>query len=339
MSYINWGNETPEQLARRRQLEEESLYEQAAQTVRARSGQSPFGGAGGSSAGGTIYIEWYYSFFDEGVPSEFYIPGYWTYLLTNDGEGGTYNQGLQATAVSIEENLPGGVFRTSITLNAGLELRPLLFSLGKKPATLIKSFLDPEGLVFAAGYAVFSNSDGLETVSLPGCYNFYGYAVFSYCDSLSSVYLPKLTVTTGLSFYQCTSLTTIDLPNLSYAGGEDFYGCSALESANLPSAVNLQSSTFSNCSSLTSIELPSAISIYNSCFSNCSALESVYAPKCINLGNSVLDDQVFYGIDPKPFTLTIGASRRICNNGRRDGDISALYDSMQPNPVTINYIE
>jgi hypothetical protein len=48
MSFINWGHESPEQLAIRRKMEAEmqALFEQA---VRSRSGQSPFGGAGGGS--------------------------------------------------------------------------------------------------------------------------------------------------------------------------------------------------------------------------------------------------------------------------------------------------
>jgi hypothetical protein len=47
MSFINWGHESPEQLAIRQRWEAEmqALFEQAA---RSRSGQSPFGGAGGS---------------------------------------------------------------------------------------------------------------------------------------------------------------------------------------------------------------------------------------------------------------------------------------------------
>lgn len=32
MSFINWGSESPEQLAIRRQLEEQAIYEQAVRT-------------------------------------------------------------------------------------------------------------------------------------------------------------------------------------------------------------------------------------------------------------------------------------------------------------------
>jgi len=48
MSYINWGSESPEQLAIRRQLEEQALYEQAVRATRARNraGNAP-GVAGG----------------------------------------------------------------------------------------------------------------------------------------------------------------------------------------------------------------------------------------------------------------------------------------------------
>jgi hypothetical protein len=48
MSFINWGNESPEQLALRRQIEEQSLYEQAIRMAQAkqRAGQAPAGSGG-----------------------------------------------------------------------------------------------------------------------------------------------------------------------------------------------------------------------------------------------------------------------------------------------------
>jgi len=49
MSYINWGSESPEQLAIRRQIEEQALYEQAVRSTRARNraGNTPGAAAGG----------------------------------------------------------------------------------------------------------------------------------------------------------------------------------------------------------------------------------------------------------------------------------------------------
>ena len=49
MSFINWGNERPEQLAIRRQLEQQALYEQAARMAQAkqRAGNAPVGVGGG----------------------------------------------------------------------------------------------------------------------------------------------------------------------------------------------------------------------------------------------------------------------------------------------------
>ena len=66
MSFINWGTESPEQLAIRRRLEEQALYEQAVRMVQAkqRSGQAPAVGGGsadpltglyGVGADGLIY--------------------------------------------------------------------------------------------------------------------------------------------------------------------------------------------------------------------------------------------------------------------------------------------
>ena len=47
MSFINWGSESPEQLAIRRRLEEEALYEQAARMAQARSANAPGVGSSG----------------------------------------------------------------------------------------------------------------------------------------------------------------------------------------------------------------------------------------------------------------------------------------------------
>lgn len=53
MSYINWGQEGPEQLAIRRMIQEQALYEQAVRSARARAGQAPSvaGVAGGGGSG------------------------------------------------------------------------------------------------------------------------------------------------------------------------------------------------------------------------------------------------------------------------------------------------
>ena len=55
MSFINWGSESPEQLAIRRQLEERLLFEQAVRISQARNraGNTP-GVAGGGGSGAII---------------------------------------------------------------------------------------------------------------------------------------------------------------------------------------------------------------------------------------------------------------------------------------------
>lgn len=66
MSFINWGSESPEQLAIRRQIEEQALYEQAVRMAQAkqRAGQAPavaggggdpYNGLWGLGANGRIY--------------------------------------------------------------------------------------------------------------------------------------------------------------------------------------------------------------------------------------------------------------------------------------------
>ena len=56
MSFINWGSESPEQLAIRRQIEEQALYEQAVRATRARSraGNTPVGAGGGGYTGVSV---------------------------------------------------------------------------------------------------------------------------------------------------------------------------------------------------------------------------------------------------------------------------------------------
>jgi hypothetical protein len=48
MAFINWGSERPEQLALRKHLEDQALYEQAVRMSQARN-SAQFGGAGGSA--------------------------------------------------------------------------------------------------------------------------------------------------------------------------------------------------------------------------------------------------------------------------------------------------
>lgn len=59
MNFINWGSETPEQLAIRKKLDELALYEQIARMNQARKsqGQSPFGGASGSRRSTSVSTE------------------------------------------------------------------------------------------------------------------------------------------------------------------------------------------------------------------------------------------------------------------------------------------
>ena len=59
MKFINWGSESPEQLAIRRRLEQETIYEQAVRSVQAknRAGNTPGAVGGGSVSTGNFYVE------------------------------------------------------------------------------------------------------------------------------------------------------------------------------------------------------------------------------------------------------------------------------------------
>jgi hypothetical protein len=56
MAFINWGSESPEQLAIRRQIEEQTMYEQMVMMAQSRAGQAPgaAGVAGGGGGGGGL---------------------------------------------------------------------------------------------------------------------------------------------------------------------------------------------------------------------------------------------------------------------------------------------
>ena len=74
MSFINWGSESPEQLAIRRQLEERLLFEQAVRVSQARNraGNTP-GVAGGGGSGAIINT----NILEITVDSTEYLSTYW----------------------------------------------------------------------------------------------------------------------------------------------------------------------------------------------------------------------------------------------------------------------
>jgi hypothetical protein len=74
MSYINWGSESPEQVAIRKQIEEQALYEQAVRATRARSrsGNTP-----GAAAGGGGYLALVVNILTLTVDSTESLAAYW----------------------------------------------------------------------------------------------------------------------------------------------------------------------------------------------------------------------------------------------------------------------
>ncbi len=57
MEFINWGSESPEQLAIRRRIEDQAIYEQAARVMRAKQQAGQSGGVGGGSLRNLEWIE------------------------------------------------------------------------------------------------------------------------------------------------------------------------------------------------------------------------------------------------------------------------------------------
>ena len=55
MSFINWGSESPEQLAIRRRFEEQTMYEQMVMMAQSRAGQAPGAGAAGGGLGSSNF--------------------------------------------------------------------------------------------------------------------------------------------------------------------------------------------------------------------------------------------------------------------------------------------
>ncbi len=83
-------------------------------------------------------------------------------------------------------------------------------------------------------------------------------SVFSDCEGITSVSLPKtVTVLSKTAFYGCSGLKTISLPNtLTDIKQSVFYKCSSLESLDLPKLVkSIENGAFRYCSSLTAINV------------------------------------------------------------------------------------
>ena len=57
MSFINWGNETPEQRARRYQLEDEAIFEQRAASIMAAAA------AAAGSSRREVPVNYYYNYY------------------------------------------------------------------------------------------------------------------------------------------------------------------------------------------------------------------------------------------------------------------------------------
>jgi hypothetical protein len=320
MSFINWGHESPEQLAIRQKLEAEmqALFEQAA---RSRSGQSPFGGAGGSKKTNeqvppVIILNLRLTFDDisnvQGVigdPSD--VSAWNTYFELPD-------YGNEFTSVTVEGNV------VQLSGGSNITLKESLFDQGDQLGTYLLEVDDQLGCIVELEYNVFGTDD-------------YGDG----CPNLTSVRLPSATTIGDNAFQDCTSLTTIDLPSAISIGTTNrssssaFRKCTSLTTIDLPSATTIGGGAFNQCTSLTTIDLPSATTIGDNAFQDCTSLTTIDLPVCTNLGDTTGDDIVFFDILGNTITLTVPISLMTADSGNPDGDIVFLQDNNTVTVVTV----
>ena len=93
-------------------------------------------------------------------------------------------------------------------------------------------------------------------------------------------------------------------------------------------------------SSLKNVNLPALLVAGDSCFTDCFQITGVTIPSCVNLGSTVLNNDVFGGINGSNVTLIVPNALMTCNSGNPDGDIQELQANntvvQYPNPTPSN---
>jgi len=113
------------------------------------------------------------------------------------------------------------------------------------------SIIPDDGSVTSIGDGAFSDCDGLEEITIPGCVRSIGQLAFYKCDALRSVTLEEgVAIIYYGAFSYCKELSEITVPNtVTDIGAVAFANCTKLIKAVLPVSVrNVGGDIFANCS-------------------------------------------------------------------------------------------
>lgn len=350
MSFINWGNETPEQRELRKKLEHREFLERAmarkmfeargansaATSASAAASAGAAGGGGSGSSGGlSLTLE-----FNSVAGAQEYVPNLTSVASWNNFfDLPTY--GNPFTRVSVNGatvSLYGGssiILRTFLFVNVNdslisvddqlgciIELENSVFgnSRGIVQTNLV-SVNFPAATVF--GNACFTFNSSLVSISLPTLTTI-GVGCFDGCYSISSISLPLLETVGSDCFTDCTALTSVNLPALTTASSQCFANCDLLTSITLPALTTADRGLFFSCNTLATVSLPNLTSAGTNLFQNCTSLTSVSLPSCTNLGGTVGNNFIFSQISGNTIQLTVPAALMTNNGGNPDGDIQQL---------------
>jgi hypothetical protein len=163
----------------------------------------------------------------------------------------------------------------------------------------------PDG-VTEIGNRAFSDSRGLDSVTIPNSVTYIGGGAFADCD-LTSITIPNSVVSIGTSafsrcdrltsvklpdslkrieshmFIWCSGLTSITIPNSVTHIGSDAFSYSGLTSVTIPDSVaTIEFHAFGSCRGLTSVSIPNSVTTINSStFARCTSLTSVTIPNSV----------------------------------------------------------
>ena len=206
MSFINWGSESPEQLAIRRQIEERLLFEQAARVSQARNRAGNTPGVAGGGGGGS-------------APS---ITEATTILEYNTSQGASLV--WNGVTFTLDTSLPNYSYTAIITTipastvpSAGslieVTVGNSVTSIGSAAFSacigLTSVTFSPNSTLTSIGNTAFEGCSTLVSITIPSSVTSIGANAFRICEVLASITIPDSVTNIGNYAFNYTNLTTV----------------------------------------------------------------------------------------------------------------------------------